>query len=201
VYIATDRNTDERVAVKKISKTITDSVAFQREMDTLLHLCRRAPKYLWTPRKCRRRRLRLPRLRSCLGERNCLITSGPRADTRRRTRQRLVREAASAPFAMESTLFPGTSRWKILCSPRRSHRRPVIRSSIFGCGQVTFGDTWRMFWMKQPRIIQGRQEHQRTVHPKYLNLCTRNMQRIRGGTSDSPCLTIVEMRPSAVEQL
>jgi serine/threonine protein kinase len=38
VYPATDRKTGEIVAVKKISKELTDNAAFQREMDALMHL-------------------------------------------------------------------------------------------------------------------------------------------------------------------
>jgi serine/threonine protein kinase len=38
VYIGTDVDTGERVAVKQISKSHTDNVTFQREMDALLHI-------------------------------------------------------------------------------------------------------------------------------------------------------------------
>jgi predicted Ser/Thr protein kinase len=38
VYLAKDNATGDEVAVKKISKNFTDNVAFQREMDALLHL-------------------------------------------------------------------------------------------------------------------------------------------------------------------
>ena len=38
VYIATDRKTGEKVALKKIPKAYTDDVSFQREMNALLHL-------------------------------------------------------------------------------------------------------------------------------------------------------------------
>ena len=38
VYQGVDRRTKEKVAVKKISKALTDNVAFTREMDALLHL-------------------------------------------------------------------------------------------------------------------------------------------------------------------
>jgi Protein kinase domain len=38
VYVGTNRKTNEKVAVKKISKRYTDSEAFQRETDALLHI-------------------------------------------------------------------------------------------------------------------------------------------------------------------
>ena len=38
VYIATDRKTKEKVAVKKISKQYTDDSSFQREMNAFLHI-------------------------------------------------------------------------------------------------------------------------------------------------------------------
>lgn len=38
VYLATRRETGERVAIKKISKKYTDDESFQREMNALLHL-------------------------------------------------------------------------------------------------------------------------------------------------------------------
>ena len=38
VFPATDRNTGEQVALKKIPKKFTDDVGFQREMDALLHI-------------------------------------------------------------------------------------------------------------------------------------------------------------------
>lgn len=38
VYLATNRNTGEEVALKEISKTYTDDVSFQKEMNALLHL-------------------------------------------------------------------------------------------------------------------------------------------------------------------
>jgi Protein kinase domain len=38
VYVATNRKTQEKVAVKKISQRYTDSEAFQREADALLHI-------------------------------------------------------------------------------------------------------------------------------------------------------------------
>ena len=38
VYKATDRNTGEHVAIKKISKKFTSNIGFQREMDALLHV-------------------------------------------------------------------------------------------------------------------------------------------------------------------
>lgn len=38
VYLASDRQTGEQVAVKKITKEFTDDVSFQHEMNALLHL-------------------------------------------------------------------------------------------------------------------------------------------------------------------
>jgi hypothetical protein len=38
VYLATNKQTGEKVAIKKISKKYTDNVGFQREMNALLHL-------------------------------------------------------------------------------------------------------------------------------------------------------------------
>ena len=38
VYVAEDRKTGEKVAVKKISKRATDDVSFRREMDALMHI-------------------------------------------------------------------------------------------------------------------------------------------------------------------
>jgi serine/threonine protein kinase len=38
VYLAKDRKTGERLAVKKIPKKLTDNASFQREMDALMHL-------------------------------------------------------------------------------------------------------------------------------------------------------------------
>jgi hypothetical protein len=38
VYVAEDRKTGEKVAIKKISKRATDDVSFQREMDALMHI-------------------------------------------------------------------------------------------------------------------------------------------------------------------
>lgn len=38
VYLATDRMTGDKVAVKKINKEFTDDVSFQREMNALMHL-------------------------------------------------------------------------------------------------------------------------------------------------------------------
>jgi serine/threonine protein kinase/Ca2+-binding EF-hand superfamily protein len=40
VYLATDRKTNERVAVKQIAKTFTDNASFQREMNAFLHIRR-----------------------------------------------------------------------------------------------------------------------------------------------------------------
>ena len=53
VYIATDRQSGDRVAIKKISKSISDNISFQREIDALLHLRQAGshPHICGTPRK------------------------------------------------------------------------------------------------------------------------------------------------------
>lgn len=142
VYIAIDRKSGERVAVKKISKTLTDNVAFQREMDALLHL-RQAGGH---PNICG--------LRENFDEGDYyyfvldLVAGGEMFDHlcsqgaySEADAARLVREAASAlAFCHGINIVHGDLKPENLMLSSAHSSDAVIKVVDFGCAQVTFGD-------------------------------------------------------------
>lgn len=142
VYNATDRKTGERVAVKKISKTLTDNVAFQREMDALLHL-RQAGGH---PNICGLREnfdeggfyyLVLDHISGGeMFETLCSQGAYSEADA-----ARLIREAACAlDFCHGIEVVHGDLKPENLMLSSEHSSDAAIKVVDFGCAQVTHGD-------------------------------------------------------------
>jgi serine/threonine protein kinase len=143
VYLAKDRKTGERLAVKKIPKKFTSDVNFQREMDALLHLRDNGGH----PHICG--------LRENYDENDHyflvldLVSGGEMFDHlcahgaySEADAARLVREIASAlAFLHGIGIVHGDMKPENLMLSSEKATAAAIKIVDFGCGQVTVGDS------------------------------------------------------------
>ena len=139
VYIATDRKTKEMVAVKKISKRLTDDASFQKEMNAFLHIRHKGGH----PNICG--------LRENFDEGGCyylvmdLVSGGEMFDHLINNgaysefdAARLVREVASAlAFLHGIDIVHGDLKPENLMLSSKKASDAVIKVVDFGCAEVT----------------------------------------------------------------
>jgi hypothetical protein len=155
VHTAIDLKTGETVAVKKISRKVTDNATFQREMDALLHIRQMGGH----PNICGLREnfddgnfFYLVIDYVCGGEmfdHLCLQGAYSEADA-----ARLIREAASAfAYLHGINIVHGDVKPENLMLSTKHSSDAVIKVVDFGCAQVTHGDGVVQGFSSDPRAI------------------------------------------------